>query len=90
MNDKTKTFTIEAIFTKQPKKMYPNTTLEANIVVNSKKKALLIPRKFLMDNDSVMLADKKKIKVKTGLMDYQNVEILSGLSGTDEIMIPKK
>lgn len=89
MNDKTKTFTIEAGFLKQPPRIFPNTTLEANIVVNSKSKALLIPRKFLMDNDSVMLADKKKIKVKTGLKDFQNVEILGGLSVTDEIIIPK-
>lgn len=90
MNDKSKTFTIEASFVKQPQKIYPNTTLEANIVVNSKSNALLIPRKFLMDNDSVLLADKKKIKVKTGLKDFQNVEILSGLTNADEIIIPKK
>lgn len=90
MNEKTKTFTVEAIFTKPPKKLYPNTTLEANIVVSSRKNAMLIPRKFLLDNDSVMLSDGKKIKVKPGIKDYQNVEILSGLSVSDEIIIPQK
>lgn len=90
LNDKTKTFTIEANFTKQPERIYPNTTLEANIVVNSKKNALLIPRKYLLENDSVMLATNKKIKVVTGIKDYQNVEILSGLSSSDEIIIPEE
>lgn len=90
MNERTKTFTVEAIFVTQPSKLYPNTTLEANIVVNTKKNAMLIPRQFLLDNDSVMLSDDKKIKVITGLKDYQNVEILSGLKITDEIILPKK
>lgn len=90
MNEKTKTFAVEAIFTKAPKKLYPNTTLEANIIVNSKKNALLIPRRFLMDSDSVMLSNEKKVKVKTGIKDYQNVEILSGLTTADEIIIPEK
>lgn len=90
MNEKSKTFTAEAAFVKQPPVLYPNVTLEANIVVNTKAKALLIPRKFLMQGDSVMMSDGKKIKIKTGLKDYQNVEILDGLKETDEIIIPKK
>lgn len=90
LNDKTKTFTIEATFLTKPNRVYPNTTLEANIVVNSKKNALLIPRAFLLDNDSVMLPDKKKIRVKTGIRDYQNVEILDGLTNDTEIIIPKE
>lgn len=90
MNEKTKTFTVEATFETKPKRLYPNTTLEANIVVNSKKNALLIPRQYLLDNDSVMLSSNKKVKVITGLKDYQNVEILNGLKSTDEIVIPKK
>lgn len=90
MNEKSKTFTAEAAFVKQPAILYPNVTLEANVVINTKAKALLIPRKFLMPGDSVVLSDGHKLKVKTGLIDYQNVEVLEGLKESDEIIIPKK
>ncbi len=90
MNEKTKTFTAEAEFDKKPSVLYPNITLEANVVINTKPKCLLIPRKYLMEGDTVMLADGKKIKIATGLKDYQNVEVLSGLTETQEIIIPKK
>lgn len=90
MNEKTKTFTAEATFDKKPETLYPNTTLEANVIINTKAKCLLIPRKFLMDGDSVVLADGKKIKIATGLKDYRNVEVISGLTETQEIIIPKK
>lgn len=87
MNDRSKTFTVEAVFTKAPVTLFPNLTLEANILISSKENALIIPRKFLHKGDSVLLANDKKVKVKTGLMDFQNVEILEGLKAGDEIKI---
>ena len=42
-----------------------------------------------MINDSmVIMADGEKRKVVTGVMDFQKVEILSGLTTSDEIMKP--
>lgn len=87
LNERSRTFTIEAAFTQKPPQLYPNLSLEANIVVNSKKGALLIPRKFLIDDHYVMRQDGKKIKVKTGLKDYQKVEILEGISKNDVLML---
>lgn len=87
MNERSKTFKVEAVFTKAPKRIFPNTSFEANIVLESREKVLTIPRTYLLKGDSVQLADGKKIKVKVGLRDFEYVEILSGLKPSDEIML---
>lgn len=87
MNERSKTFKVEAVFTRAPKKIFPNTSFEANIVLESKKEVLTIPRTYLLKGDSVLLANGKKVKVKIGLRDFEFVEILSGLRPDDEIML---
>ena len=88
MNDKSKSFTVEAVFVKQPVTLYPNLTCEANIVVQQKEKAITIPRNYLLAGDSVMLEKNKKRKVIVGLKDYQKVEIISGITVNDFIYKP--
>jgi len=88
MNERSKSFTIEATFVKQPEALYPNLTCEANILIQEKEKALTIPRNYLLNGDSVILSNNKKKKVITGLKDYQKVEIVSGLSVSDVIYKP--
>jgi multidrug efflux pump subunit AcrA (membrane-fusion protein) len=88
MNERSKSFTIEATFVKQPEALYPNLTCEANILIQEKEKALTIPRNYLLNGDSVILSNKVKKKVTTGLKDYQKVEIISGLSVNDIIYKP--
>lgn len=88
MNEKTKTFTIEANFSKKPEKIYPNLTAEANIVITTKEKALLIPRNYLVEDQFVLLENGEKRKVQTGLKDYQKVEILGGISNQDALIKP--
>lgn len=88
MNDRTRSFAIEAGFISKPPILYPNLTAEANIVIQTKEKALTIPRDFVTDDDYVITNDKQRRKVVTGLKDYQKVEILSGLTATDIIRKP--
>ena len=88
MNQRTRSFTVEASFTKRPPELYPNLTTEANIVIQSKKDALLIPREYLQEGDYVLKEDEQKVKVKTGLKDYQKVEIIEGLTKEDVIVKP--
>lgn len=88
MNERTRSFTVEAIFTKRPDALYPNLTTEANIVLQTKEKAITIPRDYLINDSMVIMADGEKRKVVTGVMDFQKVEILSGLTTSDEIMKP--
>ena len=88
MNEKTKSFTIEANFIKPPVILYPFLTCEANIIIQQKPKAITIPRNYLLEGDFVVLEKDKKVKVKTGLKDYQKVEILSGITVNDYIFKP--
>jgi len=88
MNERSKTFLVEAEFNKKPPRLYPNIVFEANIIVNSKDKALLIPRNYLINDSTVLNSNKVKVKVHIGLKDYQKVEILSGLTTQDEIIKP--
>jgi hypothetical protein len=88
MNDRTRSVTIEAAFTRQPPLLLPNLTAEANILISQKEKALTIPRSYLIDETFVLLKDGEKRKIATGLKDYQRVEVVSGLSMDDIIKKP--
>lgn len=79
MDEKSRTFKIEAVFTKIPSKLYPNLTAEANIIIKTKNNAVVIPKEFIVDGSYVLVNKDEKRKVKIGLSDYQKVEILEGL-----------
>jgi len=88
MNERSKTFLVEAEFMERPEILYPNISFEANIVISSKDKAMLIPRKYLVNDSMVIKSNGEKVIVKIGLKDYQKVEILSGVSPEDELLEP--
>jgi RND family efflux transporter MFP subunit len=88
MNERSKTFTIEAAFINQPPVLYPNLTLEANIVIKTKPNILTIPRKYLINDQYVVLENGEKKYIKIGLKDYEKVEVISGIAKTDKIIIP--
>lgn len=88
MNDRSKTFVVEGIFTKQPTVLYPNLSLEANIIIQKKEKVLTIPRNYFINDQYVVLKNGDKKYVKVGLKDYEKVEVINGLRSTDEIIIP--
>ena len=88
MNERTRTFVVEAAFTKRPAHLYPNTTFEASIICRSKSKTLLIPRNFMLNDSTVVKSNGEKVIVKTGLKDYRKIEILSGIDANDELKQP--
>jgi HlyD family secretion protein len=90
MNTNSRTFQVDAAFVRQPPVLYPFVSFEANIVLQTKARALLIPRRLLVDDSTVRKADGKPARVKTGLRDYQMVEILAGLTPADELTAPTK
>lgn len=90
MNDRTRSVTIETVFTNQPPVLLPNLTAEANILISQKAKAITIPRNYLVDETYVVLANGEKRKITTGLKDYQRVEVLSGLNAEEIIKKPAK
>ena len=88
MNERSKTFLVEAEFIQKPGILYPNITFEANIVIQSKSKAILIPRNYLLNDSIVIKSNGDTVIVKTGLKDYQKIEIISGISAEDELINP--
>jgi HlyD family secretion protein len=86
MNAKTKSFKVDATFVNKPENLFPNISAQANIVIQVKEKTMTIPRSYLIDNEYVYLKTKEKRKVKVGLMDYEKVEILSGITVNDELV----
>ena len=90
MNERNKSFLVESEFIKQPQILYPNISFEANIVIQSKEEALIIPRNFLINDSFVLKSNGNKIKVLTGIKDYQQVEIVSGINKNDELLNPEE
>ena len=89
MDERSRTFKIEAHFLKTPQQLYPNLTAEANIVIKVRKDVITIPKSYLIDGEYVLVNKDEKRKVKVGLSDYQNAEILSGLTVDETIYLPQ-
>ena len=90
MNERNKTFLVEAKFTKAPKKLFPNVSFEANIMLRTKHNALILPRNYIKNDSLVTLADGSIRVVKLGLTDFQKAEVLHGISRHDAIIKPKE
>lgn len=90
MNARTRSFEAEAVFINPPTQLYPNLTVEANIVIQTKEDALTIPRKYLVNDSTVLLANGEEQKIEVGIMDFEMVEILNGLDTTTRILLPSE
>ena len=90
MNERTRTFKVDAVFTKKPEVLFPNLSLEANIVIKTKQNVLTIPRNYLLNDSTVVLENGAEQKIKIGLMDYSLAEILSGINSSSKITLPAK
>ncbi len=88
MDERSRSFKVEAEFNDPPEKLYPNLSVEANIVIQSKSSALLVPRTYLIADSFVLNPSKERVPVLTGLKDYNKVEILSGIKKGDVILKP--
>lgn len=89
INERSKTMTVEAAFVTQPPSLYPNLTLEANIILQVKKDVLTIPRKFLIRDSLVILEGGDTVQITTGLKDYIKAEVVSGLDEQDVLILPE-
>ncbi|REG82321.1 efflux RND transporter periplasmic adaptor subunit [Algoriphagus antarcticus] len=88
MDSDTKSFTIEAEFTKAPPRLYPNLTLEANIILEIQIKTLIIPRAYLINDQFVLNEAGDTIPVKVGIRNYQSAQILEGITSSTKIIKP--
>lgn len=91
MNIADQTFRVEAVFTDTIPTQFVHSSVEANIIIQEKKNALVIPRSVLLQGDSVKVrtgGDEKTVHVKTGVISFDKVEVLSGLEENAEIIEP--
>jgi len=88
MDARTKSFTVEANFSQPPPRLFANLTVEANIVIAKKDRALLVPRSYVTKDGYVKLADGSTKKVVQGLRDFKMTEILSGVTVSDALVQP--
>jgi len=88
MDERSRTFKVEALFKENPPSLYPNLTAEANIIIVEKPKALTIPRNYLVDGKYVLVGKDEKKEIRIGLKDYRKVEILSGIDTSTVIYKP--
>ncbi len=77
-DEQQQSFICEATFLEAPK-LYVHTQLQANIIIDEKENALVIPSDYLLPGDSIMYANGEKAAVKVGIRNSDWVEIISGL-----------
>lgn len=83
-------FTLEATFADPPKILMNGTQLQANIIVEEKKQALVIPSNYLTSGDYVQVKGINTMQpVKAGIRTLEWTEILSGLNEQDVLIQPK-
>jgi multidrug efflux pump subunit AcrA (membrane-fusion protein) len=88
MNERSRSFFIEAVFIDRPEVLYPNLTVEANIILQEKKNALTIPRNYLIADKKVINEEGDTIVVELGLKDYEKAEVLKGLNENQTLRKP--
>ncbi len=82
---------VDADFTGPLLRGFSGLAVEANIVIQKKEKALVIPKSALLPGDSVLVETKdgnQKVKIKKGIETLDEVEVLEGL-GTESRLLTK-
>ena len=89
MNPRTRTFPVYAEFLKRPEVVYPNFSVEGNILIAKKEQAITIPATYLVGSNKVILSTDDTVNVVTGIKNLQWVEIIEGLDRNSEVFMPK-
>ena len=90
MNETQQSFRVDATFNENFSYPFIHNAVEANIVVNEKKNALVIPRNAIEGKDSLWIKtnDKtQKIKVETGITSTDYIEIVNGIVENTQVVI---
>ena len=88
-DERSQTFTIEAIFNKPPKILYPGLAGEGNIIIAEKENVLTIPKTYLFKGNKVRTANGI-VEVIVGLQNLDIVEILEGIDEHTELLKPEE
>ena len=88
MDERSRTFTVEARFDEHVPSLFPNMSAEASVVLRVKDSALTIPASYLVDGSYVLIGPDERVQVKVGARDLERVEVLEGVDSTTVLYKP--
>jgi len=88
MDERSRTFKVEARFRERPPTLFPFLTAEASIVLRTKEKALTIPAGYLVDGNYVLTEPDERTPISVGARDMEKVEVLDGIDANTELYKP--
>ncbi|WP_185781679.1 efflux RND transporter periplasmic adaptor subunit [Croceivirga lutea] len=88
-DERSQTFTVEAVFDNPPKILYPGLAGEGNIIVAEKESVLTIPKTYIIGGTQVK-TENGLVEVQLGLQDLESVEIVAGIDENTKILKPKE
>lgn len=77
-DSRSQTFTVEAVFTTPPARLYDGLSGEANIIISRRENVLTLPSEFIGPDNTVMTPEGER-QLETGISDLRFTEIISGL-----------
>jgi len=88
-DERSQTFTVEAVFNDPPKTLYPGLAGEGNIIVAEKENVLTIPKTYVIEGNKVRTVNGV-VEVSLGLQNLAMVEVLGGIDEHTELLKPVK
>lgn len=86
-NELTQTFLVKAAFLTSPPQLYYGLNGEANIIVNTKQNAMIIPSIYLLPDGKVLTSAGEK-EIIIGMKNLDFVEIISGIDTSTVLLKP--
>ncbi|MFZ1687721.1 MAG: efflux RND transporter periplasmic adaptor subunit [Flavobacteriales bacterium] len=88
MDERSRTFMVEAEFKEKPPTLFPNLTAEASIVLRVIDNALTVPAGYVIDDGYVLTGPEERTPVRLGARDLQRVEVIDGIDSTTVLYKP--
>ena len=88
-DERSQTFTVEAVFNDPPKTLYPGLAGEGNIIVAEKENVLTIPKTYVIEGNKVRTVNGV-VEVSLGLQNLAMVEVLEGIDEHTELLKPEE
>ncbi|MFM8770627.1 MAG: efflux RND transporter periplasmic adaptor subunit [Candidatus Kapaibacterium sp.] len=89
VSNQDKTASVTALINADGLRLLPGMSLEANIVIDRRAKALVLPRELVPSTKLLTVrrdGKEQTVRVTTGVEDLRYVEIVSGLTDADEVI----
>lgn len=93
INTREQSMRVDASLLNADSALYSGLGAEGNIIVQKKESTLVIPKGLLLPGDSVLVTvdgEQQKLKVITGIVTLDEVEIVRGLDTSSQLIVSKK